>query len=146
MGVTKCPTQACTIPLSKVTTGYSFTRPSNWRQIQDQLPVVPWPFWWLHWLIHSINYGTSQCNHKIHWRGAEISFFPQPLLKFYSVKRNNTRYLSLLVISQFRSCFSWMSIVLIPTVNNLTKDQHDFFQRESYQRVFNESRNFTWIT
>jgi hypothetical protein len=38
--------------------------------------------------------------------------------------------------------FSWMSIVSIPTVENKTK----VFQRERYQRVFNESRSFTWIT
>ena len=31
------------------------------------------------------------------------------------------------------------------TVNNLTKHRRDFFQRESYQRVFNESRSFTTV-
>jgi hypothetical protein len=36
-----------------------------------------------------------------------------------------------------------MSIVSIPTVENVTKDRRDIFQRESYQRVFNESRSFT---
>ncbi len=45
-----------------------------------------------------------------------------------------------------RSCFSWMSIVLIPTVRNLTKDRCDFFQRESHQRVFHDSCSFSWIT
>ena len=34
-----------------------------------------------------------------------------------------------------------MSIASIPTVENVTKDRRDFFQRESYQRVFNESRS-----
>jgi len=33
-------------------------------------------------------------------------------------------------------------IVSIPTVENVTKDRRDFFQRESYQRVFNESRSY----
>jgi hypothetical protein len=35
-----------------------------------------------------------------------------------------------------------MLIVSIPTVENVTKDRRDFFQRESYQRVFNESRSY----
>ncbi len=42
--------------------------------------------------------------------------------------------------------FSWMLIVWIPTVKNVTKVWCEFFHRESYQRVFNESRSFTWIT
>jgi hypothetical protein len=34
-----------------------------------------------------------------------------------------------------------MSIVSIPNVENVAKDWRDFYQRESYQRVFNESRS-----
>ena len=101
------------------------------------IPIIHWLFLCL--LMIDGFYGR---------RGEAISFFPEPLLKLHSVKRNNTlgRYLSLLVISQFRSCFSWMSIVSIPTVENVTKDWRDFFQRESHQWVLNESHSFMWIT
>jgi hypothetical protein len=50
------------------------------------------------------------------------------------------------LISLFRSCFSWMSKVLIPTVEKGTEGRRDFFQRESHQRVFHDSRSFSWIT